>query len=740
MYADIIVDISYEKLDRIFQYRIPEQLKEKVTVGSLVEIPFGMGNRVIQGYVVGFSRTTDYPEEKIKDIAGVSHGSRRIESDYIGLAAWMRETYGGTMNQALKTVIPIKRTVKGKEKRFILPTPENQIHLEALGKRSPAKAKLLLLLAERDAISTEEAEEVYGISAAIVRQMKEKGMIQLVAEEVYRNPSIYEKERQQKEIELTDAQKRIAEDFLMRYEMGDKATSLLLGVTGSGKTEVYMKIIDGVIALGRQVIVLIPEIALTYQTMKRFYERFGERVSIINSRMSMGERSDQLARAERGEIDIMIGPRSALFTPFKRLGLIIIDEEHEGSYKSETVPKYHARETAIRLAQMTDAAVLLGSATPSIESAYKAFAGEYHLYELCERVKGRALPEVEIVDLREELKQGNRTMFSRRLRGSMEECLKKRGQMMLFLNRRGYGGFVSCRSCGEAMKCPHCDVGLTAHKDGTLHCHYCGYTVKLPKECPKCGSPYIGVFGTGTQRLEEAVRREFPQARLLRMDMDTTRTKDSYEEILSAFGNGEADILIGTQMIVKGHDFPNVTLVGIVAADLSLYGADYRSGERTFELLTQAAGRAGRGDVSGEVIIQTYNPEHYSIQMAAKQDYRGFYDEEVSYRSLLKYPPCGRLMAVLITSKEEAQAAQFAKELSELTADLCSRETLEMLGPTKAGVSKIKDIYRYVIYYKEAENGNKIEEAKRRLEDYIESCKEKRDCMVQFDFNPMTGY
>lgn len=743
MYADIIVDISYEKLDRVFQYRIPEQLAGQMMIGTQVKIPFGTGNRIINGYIVGFSESSDYPEEKIKEIAGIAADSRKIESTFIELAFWMREVYGGTMNQALKTVIPVKRQIKGKEKKWLLPLPENEEILKNLGRKSPAKAKLLTLLRERKAVSAEEAEKKYGISPAVIRQMQEKKMIEVVSEEVCRNPSVYQSEREEKNIQLTPSQQAVADTFLEEYRKGERGISLLLGVTGSGKTEVYMKMIDGVIQEGRQAIVLIPEIALTYQTMQRFYAHFGKRASIINSRMSLGERSDQLARAERGEIDIMIGPRSALFTPFKRLGLIIIDEEHEGSYKSESVPKYHARETAAELARLTGASLVLGSATPSVESYRRALAGEYKLYELRERVSGRKLPEVEIIDLREELKQGNRTMFSRSLRRRMEERLEKGEQMMLFLNRRGYGGFVSCRSCGEAMRCPHCDVGLTAHKDGSLRCHYCGYSVRMPEHCPHCGSPYIGVFGTGTQRLEEAVKREFPQARLLRMDMDTTRTKDSYEEILSAFGRGEADILIGTQMIVKGHDFPGVTLVGIVAADLSLFGADYRSAEKTFELLTQAAGRAGRGDTPGEVVIQTYQPEHYSIKKAADQDYRGFYEEELSYRKLLCYPPCGKLMAVLITSKDEKQAAELAEELAGLVRGLCAqekREGLEMLGPTKAGISRIKDLYRFVIYFKEEEAGKKISEAKKIMETYLEQDPVKRECTVQFDFNPMTGY
>ena len=401
MYADIIVDISYEKLDRIFQYRIPKELAGRLTVGSRVEIPFGAGNRRISGYVVGFSEYADYPEEKLKKIIRVMENSRRVDEILIRLAAWMRSVYGSTMNQALKTVIPIKKTIKGKEKKWILPVSDMEERMAGLGRRSPAKERLFSIVKEQKALSFEEATQKYGISPTVIKQMQELQIIRLVAEQVYRNPSVYQKERKKKEIILTASQQRIADDFLARYQKGDRMTSLILGVTGSGKTEVYMKLIDGIILQRKQAIVLIPEIALTFQTMQRFYEHFGERASIINSRMSMGERSDQLARAERGEIDIIIGPRSALFTPFKHLGLIIIDEEHEGSYKSENVPKYHARETAEELARLTDAALVLGSATPSVESYYKALAGEYRLYELSERVGVRKLPKVEVVYLRE---------------------------------------------------------------------------------------------------------------------------------------------------------------------------------------------------------------------------------------------------------------------------------------------------------------------------------------------------
>ena len=398
-----------------------------------------------------------------------------------------------------------------------------------------------------------------------------------------------------------------------------------------------MGLIEYMRTLGKEVIVLIPEIALTYQTVMRFYKRFGPEVSFINSRLSAGERYDQFVRAKNQEISIMIGPRSALFTPFQNLGLIIIDEEHEGAYKSEISPKYHAREAAAFRARQNNAPLVLGSATPSVESYEKAMTGEYHLYTLTERAKKDSrLAKVHVVDLREELKAGNKSIFSGLLQELMEERLSKGQQIMLFMNRRGYANFISCRSCGEAVKCPHCDVTLTLHRDGRMVCHYCGYTAFKPSVCPSCGSPYIAGFGTGTQKIQAMTEQRFPGVSTLRMDLDTTSKKGGHEEILSAFESGKAQILIGTQMIVKGHDFPGVTLVGVLAADTSLYAPDFRCAERTFQLLTQAAGRAGRGDKAGDVVIQTYAPDHYSIQAAAKQDYPMFFRQEMAFRKMLK--------------------------------------------------------------------------------------------------------
>ena len=496
---------------------------------------------------------------------------------------------------------------------------------------------------------------------------------------------------------LTELQQAVADSIMDNYNDGGRKPSLIHGVTGSGKTEVYMELVSKMQKLGKQSIVLIPEIALTYQTIIRFYKRFGDRVSIIHSRMSQGEKYDQFERAKKGEIDIMIGPRSALFTPFSDIGLIIIDEEHEATYKSETTPKYHAREVAFERARVSDGIVVLGSATPSMESYYNASCDNYNLYNLIERIGTSMLPEVSVVDLREELKSGNRSMFSARLKEAIQERLDRKEQTMLFINRRGYAGFVSCRSCGEAIKCPHCDVSLTYHNNKRLICHYCNYNIPMPDKCPKCASKFIGTFGTGTQKLEEATIAAFPEARVLRMDMDTTSGKDGHEKILSAFANNEADILIGTQMIVKGHDFPNVTLVGIIAADMSLFENDYRSAERTFQLLTQAAGRAGRGDKPGQVIIQTYKPEHYAIQSASAQNYKEFYEIELSYRRLVNYPPFLHMLVIFISSPSITECGTMADELAKIATDYgeCT-----VIGPADATIAKKQDRYRKVIWCK----------------------------------------
>lgn len=744
LYANIIIDISHEKLDRTFQYRIPEKLLDQIHPGTPVEIPFGRSNRKIRGYVVEVTKEPEFAPERIKPVSHVIREGIPIEGQLIALAAWMRENFGGTMNQALKTVLPVKQKTTEKEQRLIWLKPDPTTAKSLLGelqrKHQTARARLLEALLEQSPLPYETVTQKLNITVSVIRAMQERELIRVESIRSWRNP-LDQMKKQGTVVTLNPAQQQIVTGIENGWRSGDERPCLIHGVTGSGKTEVYMELIKSVLREGKQAIVLIPEIALTFQTVLRFYNHFGERVSILNSRMSPGERSDQFERAKRGLLDVMIGPRSALFTPFPNLGVIIIDEEHEAAYKSETVPRYHARETAIARGMLCGAHVVLGSATPSVESYDRAQQGQYRLLEMKERVSARPLPTVYTVDLREELRNGNRSILSDRLRKLMTDRLEKKEQIMLFLNRRGVAGFVSCRSCGEVIKCPHCDVSLNLHNDGKLVCHYCGYQQPMVKKCPSCGSSYVGGFKAGTQKIEQYVRQQFPSARVLRMDLDTTRKKGGYESILSAFSNQEADILIGTQMIVKGHDFPNVTLVGILAADLSLHISDYRAPERTFQLLTQAAGRAGRGCRQGEVVIQTYQPEHYSIVTAAAQDYEAFFQQEIFFREMLHYPPKWHMLVVHAASEKEmlVKQAQDMLKYKLLTKMEKEKEHLQIIGPADAAVSRINDIFRKVLYVK-AEDYQLLVHAKNMLEQEIRKDPAFRAVTIQFDFDPMNGF
>lgn len=739
MFANIIVDITHEKLDKIFQYRVPSHLEGELSVGMEVLVPFGKGNRRTKGYVIGFSETCEYDLSKVKEIQDISRNGVAIEGKLVALAAWMKEHYGGTMIQALKTVLPIKQKENAKVKkriRLILDEETGKRQLDYyLEKNQRARARLLAALLDEPVLDYELVTKKLNITLSAIRALEEQGVAVLEAEQVFRNP-IRKQEQNEKKITFTEEQQHAIETFWEDYQKENYGTYLIHGVTGSGKTEVYIEMIRRVAEQGRQAIVLIPEIALTFQTVLRFYRCFGDRVSIMNSRLSAGERYDQMMRAKAGEVDVMIGPRSALFTPFPNLGLIVIDEEHENTYKSEQVPRYHARETAIARARMEHASVVLGSATPSLEAMYRARAQEYRLLELKNRSGQQEMAKVHVVDLREELKKGNRSILSEKLQELMADRLEKKEQIMLFLNRRGYAGFVSCRECGYVAKCPHCDVSLSSHRNGKLVCHYCGYEEPRSDICPECGSRHVGEFRAGTQQIEEIVKRQFPQARVLRMDMDTTREKDGHEKILAAFANEEADVLVGTQMIVKGHDFPNVTLVGILAADMSLYADDYRAGERTFQLLTQAAGRAGRGKKKGEAVIQTYSPEHYAIVTAAAQDYQAFYEEEIRYRELMGYPPAENLLAVLVNCEDEALLEKGCKYLKEYALRVQGADELEIIGPASPGIGKINDVYRKVLYLK-TERYDTLIKMKNRLEKYIEVNSGFQRMRIQFDFNPM---
>ena len=756
-YAQIIIDISHGRLDRPFTYRIPEALQNDLCLGSLVVVPFGKGDTKRKGYVIGFSNTCEYPDGKLKEIEAIASGGTDVTGDNaVRLALWMKQRYGSTMAVALRTVLTSRKQAKPCEHRSIhlllsKDDAEKKRHEFAM-KHQVARERLLRELMEAPDQPYSLIIQKLHVTAPVIAALKKQGILEVRTETFLRNPVSIEK-CEEAGIRLSPEQRAISEGVLQDFEALQEGkdlprVSLIHGITGSGKTEVYIAIIEEIVKRGRQAIMLIPEISLTYQTLMRFYRHFGDRVSVMNSTLSESEKSDQFERARRGEIDVIIGPRSALFTPFPRIGAIIMDEEHESSYKNESMPKYHTREVAEKIASMQNGVVVLGSATPSLESYYQAKEGKYRLYELSRRLTGGTLPSVEITDLREELRAGNHSILSRRLSELVSDRLAKGQQTMLFLNRRGFSGFVSCRSCGFVPKCPHCSVSLSLHRGGRLLCHYCGYEEPMPDKCPECGSPYISGFHAGTEQAESFLSRQFPKARILRMDADTTRTKGSYEKILSSFANEEADILIGTQMIVKGHDFPNVTLVGILLADQSLNASDYRSAERTFQLLTQAAGRAGRGKYPGDVVIQTYEPEHYSIVHAAHQNYEEFYREEMVYRKLLRYPPAEHLLAIQIISRSEEHASLFAHKtralLEQLTAETREKnpDRLLFIGPAPAVLEKLRDEYRYVIYVKSPDYDTLIV-----CKDGVEAAAERAvkasremDTMFQFDFDPINAF
>lgn len=737
IYAQVILDITSGNLDRTFQYRIPVRLQGQIGPGTQVIVPLGKGNRPVKAYVLELEDHPACEPVKIKEILDLSQDAVPVESQLIELAFWMKRRYGAAMIQCLKTVLPVARKVKAVEKKEIYRAADPQEYEtfleECRRKHQKARVRLLEAIPEDGPVPYELVGQKLHVTAGVIRSLEQKGILRVQSRQVLRNPFSQEK-REKQVLQLNQTQEEAVRQLLEElHRPGEKSPCLLYGITGSGKTLVYMELIEEIRRQGKQAIVLIPEIALTYQTVMRFYNRFGDRVSFINSRLSAGERYDQFLRAKRGELDVMIGPRSAVFTPFPDLGLIIVDEEHESAYKSETAPRYHARDVAVARASMCGGMVVLGSATPSMESAWQAARKQFRLVTMDKRAKEEAvLPSVHVVDMRQEMMAGNKTMFSRVLYEKLKDRLEKKEQSMLFLNRRGYSSFVSCRSCGEAIKCPHCDVTLTLHRNNQLKCHYCGYAIPMVKTCPHCGSPYVAGFGTGTQKVEEKLKELFPGARILRMDMDTTQGKNGHENIIAAFANEEADILVGTQMIVKGHDFGKVTLVGALAADTSLYTSDFHACERTFQLLTQAAGRAGRSGLPGEMVIQTYKPEHYSIQTAASQNYGAFYREEIQYRKMMHYPPCCCMARIIFSSPSDDNARETANETAAALRERLHAGNGQVLGPSAADIGKINDIFYYNLFLRTAGR----EQMNMELEfinSFMEWTKCKKDVMIQFD-------
>ena len=736
LYADIVIDISGGDLDRSFSYRVPEKLEKDIRLGMVVSVPFGNGDRVRKGYVTGLSENPGYQENRIKDILRIENDARTTESELVDLAVWMKNTYGSTMIQALRTVFPIRERVKTRVRKEAVLQLEKEEAEELLGRlkktRFRARIRFLEALLQSGGRMELGSTAVTGLSKDAADYFEREGIIRIGTDEILRDviKNASESRRDETPV-LMPAQAEAVRQIRNEWQSPAPRPVLLHGVTGSGKTEVYMELIQETIDRGEKVIVLIPEIALTFQTVRRFSARFGNLVSVMNSRLSKGERYEQFVRAEKGEIRIMVGPRSALFSPFDNLGLIIIDEEHEPTYQSENSPRYHARETAMQRCAMQNARLLLGSATPSMEAYSRCERGEFRLVKLEGRYQQRPLPEVSIVDMRQEMKAGNRSILSRELQKEIRTCLDSGSQAMLFLNRRGLSGFVSCRSCGHVIKCPHCDVSLSEHENGRLVCHYCGFETPRPVKCPECASPYIGGFKAGTQAAERTVRNLYPDARVLRMDFDTTRKKGGYEEILAAFANREADILIGTQMIVKGHDFPDVTLVGSLCADLSLNASDFRCAERTYQLLVQACGRAGRGEKPGKAVLQTYHPDHYSIRFAAGQDFESFYMQESQFRNLMKYPPGGYMTGIFGQAEDEEKLTKAMFFIRQYIERICRDHVPNLTGPAPASVGKVRDIYRQVLYMRH-ENKDYLIRIRERLEKYIEINPGFREIRVQY--------
>ena len=563
-------------------------------------------------------------------------------------------------------------------------------------RRLQGQRKVLEYLADGREAAAEELKTALEITDSPIKTLLAKGILQERIQTELR--SVCAAAEQTTPFQPTAEQAEALKALRSEWEQQKKRPILLHGVTGSGKTEIYLQLIADVIAKGQQAIVLVPEIALTPLILERFLSRFGDAVSITHSRLSMGERVDQWKKARDGKISVIIGPRSALFMPFQNVGVIIMDEAHENSYVSDSTPKYDTKEAAKAAAEIYGALFVMGTATPDLVSYHKAQTGEYLLLELKERTGGGRLPDMQVVDLRKELQEGNRSMFSRALQKAIRETLDRKEQVILFLNRRGSATFVSCRNCGEALQCPECNITYTYHgKENSLVCHYCGRRAAVPTECPDCGSKYIRYFGTGTQKIEEEAKRLFPDARILRMDLDTTMKKHSHEEILEVFGKGEADILIGTQMIAKGHDFPRVTLAGIMAADTSLHADSYTAAETAFRLMMQVAGRAGRSALGGRAIIQTYKADHYAVTYAAAQDYQGFAAEELLLREMMGYPPFASFFHILLTGEKEDMVKTAAGALAEAVRKQDTEQSAMVLGPIPAALAKFRGEYRYQI-------------------------------------------
>ena len=705
MIVEVIINSNVRNLNRIFDYNVPVNLERDIKIGRRVFAPFGNMKQAQEGFIIGIKEKSEY---KIKDIVSVQK-ENYMEEEKINLAKLMARKYFCNISDCIKLMLPpgtttknIENRIKEKSARFIyLLKTEEEINEDIENKviKSDKQKRILKFLLDNEEVSSVDLETFTDTTSANIKTLEQKGYIEIIEKPVERNPFLNKNIKPTSNLSLTDEQKNAFDEISVNIKNNTFGEFLVFGVTGSGKTEIYLQLIGEVLRKNKTAIVLVPEISLTPQMIDRFIARFGEeKIAVLHSKLSVGERYDQWKKIESGNIKIVIGARSAIFAPIKDLGLIIIDEEHDSSYKSDKSPRYNAKEIARYLGKKKSIPVILGSATPDINTYYDAVNGKIKLVLLTKRANKSNLPNVEIIDLKDELANGNRGMLSRRLYSAIENNLKEKKQTILFLNRRGYSTFIMCRDCGYTVKCNKCNVTMTYHiEQNRLKCHYCGYERKNVTVCPECNSKNIRYFGTGTEKLESEINKLFPKASTIRMDIDTVTKKNSHEMILNKFRDENIDILVGTQMVVKGHHFPNVTLVGVIAADSSLFIDDYRSNERTFQILTQVAGRAGRGKNNGNVIIQTYNPDNFAIECSKLHNYKMFYEEEIKFRELLKYPPFCDIIKIEINDMSRNQTAKTAMQIYDSLIKQNEDGKMAIYKPMPSPIDKIKDRYRWRI-------------------------------------------
>ncbi len=739
MIAEVIINTNAKKLNRSFDYKVPKELEEQVMIGSKVLVSFGNKKELEEGFIVGFKETTEY---KVKEIAKLED---KLSDKQIQLAKWMAKKYFCNISECIKLMQTPGTRTKNKEKRIQEKTintiylkkdyEEIEFDIEANKIKSENHIKILKFVKDNEGATISEIEMFTNCSRAIVNTLIKNGYLEIVETKIQRNPLANKKIEKTSKLTFTEEQQEAYQKIEKSIDENKYEEFLLFGVTGSGKTEIYLQLIEKVLKQNKKAIMLVPEISLTPQMIERFIARFDkERIAVLHSKLSIGERYDEWNKIKENKADIIIGARSAIFAPVQNLGIIIIDEEHDSSYKSEATPKYNAIEIANKIAKEEKIPIVLGSATPDITTYYKAEKGEITKLTLTKRANNSNLPQIEIIDLKQELANGNHSMLSFELYNSIEENLKNHYQTILFLNRRGYSTFIMCRDCGYTVKCKNCNISMTYHSfEKKLKCHYCGYEENLVTICPECGSKKIRYFGTGTQKLEDEIHKQFPNATTIRMDVDTVTKKNSHEEILNKFKNDNIDILIGTQMVVKGHHFPKVTLVGVIAADSSLNMDDYRANEKTFQILVQVAGRAGRENLSGKVVIQSYNPENFSIQTAKKQNYQEFYETEITLRKQLKYPPFCDIIVIGFNSLKEEKIIETSQKVYDLLKEKVP-ENYIISKPAPSPIDKIQNRYRWRIIIKGNMDWNLNEILNKCLATIYE--KNDKSVNISIDVNP----